>query len=442
MSEATLTRPINMLARLFPKDIPTHWHYAIWYGFLFLWMQGEALLNILWALLLLVSLPYISIAIERIKPYKWLWISIAAYLGLRLISITYAIDAKYALYGITDDLRIFTTGLVALVYLGSKQAIQRSLIASLAGFGVLAWHVLWIHWSTYHSLERTANVEFGSLAHLNYAAAFTSVVLFCLFVASQHISRRWLYGIAAIAIPLCILQAPLSSRTTLILFTITAVIYLLLKRSSLVAGAIVFTTLAAIGLTLGQTTTGVSQFQGIEKPMERPSIYIRVDVWKTLYHIWQQHPFGTGPRSFNAIDLNMYRSWVVENAPRTAAVLYGEAALKNKLTGIDLKQRSFITDPHSHYVALLVENGPLGLLAFVSYLLAAFTLSIRYLKSPNNWISGVSEAVTGSLFLLGGCAVMTALFYQSGGIITVIMIAFLISSIAIYDAEKEDKIEG
>lgn len=442
MSKAVAYKiPSNVLARFFSKDAPATWHYAIWYGFLFLWMQGEALLNIFWVLLLLISLPYVPFAIERLKPYRWLWISIATYLLLRLISLSYAVDQKAALYGITDDLRIFTVGLLALIYLRSADDLKRGLIATLSGFGVLAWHSLWLHWTTYHSLQPNSNVEFGSLAHVNYAAAFSSTILLCLLATARHTSHRWLYAISAVAIPLAIIQAPLGSRTTLIIFAITVILFLLLKRPGVIVGAVAFSLFLTIGITLKQTTNGMNQFTEfteIEHPADHASIYIRVDIWKFFLHNWQNHPLGIGPKGFNTIDLNTHRQWIAGNIPRTAGLFYGEEALQQKLTGVDLNKHHIVTDPHSHYVSLLAEVGLAGLLAFISYLIAAFTIAIRHLKVSNNWISGTGEAAAGGIFLLGGCAIMTAVFYQSGGIITVMLIAFLLASIDIHGIEKEE----
>ena len=396
-------------------------------------MQGEAYLNILWPFLLLVSLPYISYAFERIKPYRWLWISIACYLGLRLISLTYALNTKYAVYGITDDLRIFTIGLLLLTFLRTKEQLRNAMIVTLAGFGVLAWHAFLLHWFTTHSLAPQLEIEFGSLAHVNYAAAFTSVVLFSLLVATRHVSKRWLLAIALIALPLCIMQGPLGSRTTLLLMAVAVTGYLLLKRPSWIATTFTLLSIVLVLGVLSQSQSGISQFKGIEKPLERASVYVRIDIWKTLFHVWKEAPLGIGPKNSEFIDLNQHREWIYQNVPLTAKLHYGEDAMKNGLQGIDLNKTShYVTDPHSHYMSLFTENGPLGLLAYLSYLLAAFLIAIRHCFVKNNWTSGFGEAATGGLFLMGGAGVMAAVFYQSGGIITILLLVFLIASIDIH----------
>lgn len=424
--------------QLFPESVPAKWQYGLLYLFLALWMQGEAFLNIIWPLLLLVSLPYISFAFERIKTYRWLWISIVSYLSVRLFSVAFAMDSKLAALGIIDDLRVFTIGLLLLTYIRTKDQLKKSVIATLAGFGVLAWHALLLHWFTTHSLAPAQNVEFGSLAHVNYAAAFTSVVLFSILVASRHVSKRWLFAITLIAIPLCILQAPLSSRTTLLLLAITVVGYLVYKRPGWITAGMILSSIVLVLGVLSQQR-GLDQFNGIEKPTERPSIYIRIDIWKTLFHVWKENPLGIGPRNFNLIDLNQYREWIHQNTPLTAKLFYGEAAMNNGLQGIDLnKTGHFVTDPHNHYVGLFTESGPLALLAFLSYLLAAFVLAIRHSHVKNNWTSAFGEAAAGGLFLMSSASVMVALFYQSGGIITIMLIGFLLTSIDIHGTEKDN----
>ena len=147
---------------------------------------------------------------------------------------------------------------------------------------------------------------------------------------------------------------------------------------------------------------------------------------------------GIGPRGTRAIDLNQYRDWIPQNVPEIATRTYGSWAMKTNLQGVDLnKEGHFVTDPHSHYVTLFVENGPLGLLAFLSYLLAAFVLAIKNLSAKNSWTSALSDIAVGSIFLMGGAAVMAAVFGQSGGIIMIMVIAFLVSSINIYKTEKD-----
>lgn len=152
---------------------------------------------------------------------------------------------------------------------------------------------------------------------------------------------------------------------------------------------------------------------------------------------------GIGPRNFKAIDMNPYREWIYENTPNIATRFYGDEAMRDQLQSIDLNQAGhFVTDPHSHYVSLFTENGPLGLLALISYLLAIFVIAIRYSFCRNNWTSGFGEAAAGGLVLMGGAGLMTAVFYQSGGIITVMLITFLLASIDIHGTEKEERIEG
>ena len=263
---------------------------------------------------------------------------------------------------------------------------------------------------------------------------FRSVVIFSLVVASRHVSKRWLVAIALIAIPLCVLQAPLGSRTTLLLLAITVIGYLVYKRPGWITAGLILSSIILVLGVLSQSKTGLGQFDGIEKPIvEQPTIYVRIDIWKTLIHVWKENPPGIGPRNFKSIDLNQYRTWIHQNAPLTAMFFYGKAAMDNGLQGIDLNNTChFVTDPHNHYVGLFTESGPLALLAFLSYLLAALVLAIRYSTVKNNWTSAFGEAAAGGLLLMGSTSIMVALFYQSGGIITIILVGFLLTSIDIH----------
>lgn len=425
---------------LFPEKEPSKWHYGILYLFLALWMQGEAFLNILWPLLLLISIPYISYAFESIKPHRWLWVSVAVYLGARLLSLTFAMDTKLALYGITDDLRIFTIGLLLLSLIRTGEQLKYSMMATLGGFGVLAWHVLLQHWLTTHSFAPTSNIEFGSLADVNYAAAFTSVVLFSLLIASRHVPIRWQAAIALVAVPLCVMLTPLGSRTAILLLATAIAGYLILKRPSWIATGLILSSVILTFSVLSQTNS-LGQFKAVENPLERSTIYNRIDIWKTLFHVWKEHPLGIGPRNFASINLNQYREWIQQNIPLTARDLYGEKAMNNGLKEINLNEiNHYVSDPHNHYVALLAESGPIALLAFLSFLLAASVTAICHSFSRSSWTSGFGEAATGGLFLMSGSAIMASVFYQSGGVITIILIGFLLASISIHGTEQKREI--
>jgi len=328
--------------------------------------------------------------------------------------------------------------LLLLTYMRTREQLRNAAIVTLAGFGVLAWHAFLLHWFTTYSFAGQPEIEFGSLAHVNYAAAFTSVVIFSLLVASRHVSKRWLLAIVLIALPLCIMQAPLGSRTTLLLLALTVTVYIILKRPGWIATILTLSSIVLVLGILSQTQSGLSQFSVVDKPLEKATVYVRTDIWKTLFYTWQEAPLGVGPKNSEFIDLNRHREWIHQNIPLSAKRFYGKEAMENGLQGIDLNKTShFVTDPHSHYVSLFAENGPLGLLAYLSYLLAAFLIAIRHSFVTNNWTSGFAEAAAGGLFLMGGAGIMAAVFYQSGGIITIILVVFLLASIDIHGTEQD-----
>ncbi|MBF0282147.1 MAG: O-antigen ligase family protein [Zetaproteobacteria bacterium] len=407
----------------------------LWYAFLALWMQGEALLNILWAFLLITSFMQIKHGVRALSEYRWLSYSIMAYLGMRIVSISYAIAPYQALTAIIDDLRIFSIGIIAISLIRTQEQLAKSVLFSFIGFLFLGWHALEIQWSLIHGLATPANlnVEFGSLAHMNYAAAFSSIIIFTGIVAWFHFSHiKWKILIALLIIPLALMQIPLSSRTTMLISGAIIALFLIYKLPIIKAFVFISVCAGVVLFSLWQVPGGIKQFEEVKQPQSAPSVWIRVDVWKTLIHITESYPFGIGPRGFNSIDLNPYKIWMFENINRTLTHYYPQKEIEQQLQFTDMNHpHHLVTDPHSHYISIYAENGIIGLLLFLAWLGAMLMLAIQNLRHSDQHVRPFAEAMLGGLVIMAGCATMTALFYQSGGIITILLMAFLISSLRI-----------
>jgi|GEM_PF-6628894 len=417
----------------FAGAAPGRFHYGLWYTFLLLWMQGEALLNSLWGLLLLLSLPWLRGALARIADCRALRYAVAAYLLIRLSSLAFALSPKAALYGITDDLRIFSIGVLALLYLRDRRELLRALTLSLIGFTSLAWWALGLYWHEHHSLSAsTSGLEFGSLASVNYSATFAVVLLFALLAALPQLPRRWLPLAFAFVIPIALLQGPQSSRTAVIAFAVALLPLLLLRRSlRTFATAILFAGLTLF--TYSTTPGGYAQFGEVAHAHQSNSLQIRFDIWATLFRVWQEHPLGIGPGGFNSIDMNDYRDWIAAHVPHTAGEYYGSDALANGLQGIDLNSAHFVTDAHSFYVALFTENGPHGLLAFLAILAALALLALRDLRHADAWRATLAIALVGALLIMSLSALMLSVYTQSGGVIMALLAGMFLAARSLSD---------
>lgn len=418
---------------------PPAYAYISWYVLLFAWVQGIVTLHIGLLLCLLLSLRFIPQAISKLKNIPWLWIPVACYEVIRIISSMISDHPEQAFIGIFDDVRAIIFGLLALVFLNNKQDLKHAAWITFAAFTFLAYWTLGYHLLTHDfSLQPTVDIVLGTLGSVNYAAAITTIAMLSMIAAALLLpcrSARWmLLGI----IPLIILQIPLGSRTT-ILVTIILLFMLIIflrawKASFVIASLIV---LIIGGLTF--TSTGLSQLPSLSQSEKQlhgnaglPSLQIRWEIFQVLSHLSLQHILGLGPRNHGYVDLNAERSFLKEHAKTICKYVYGFTTDSEKFKHFDFNNpilggnTRLTADPHSQYTIVISETGPLGLILLFLIYAGLIRYSIPLILTQSSYqyrLFGISSMLMLAVFILSGLTVV--LIYQAGNLILFGYIAIL-----------------
>ena len=420
---------------------PPLYAYISWYVLLFSWVQGIAALHIALVLCLLLSLRFIPQAISKLKSIPWLWIPIACYEAVRMVSAIISEHPDQAFIGIFDDVRAIVFGLLALVFLNHKQDLKHAAWITFAAFTFLAYWTLGYHLFTHNfSLQSTVDIVLGTLGSVNYAAAITTIAMLSMIAAALLLpwkSGRWMFlGI----IPLLILQAPLGSRTT-ILVTIILLVMLIIFLRAWKASIVIASLIALIIGGLAFTPTGLSQLPSLsqgEKQLQGnaglPSIQIRWEIFQVLSHLSLQHVLGLGPRNHGYVDLNGERSFLKEHAKTTCKYVYGFTTDSKKFTTFDFshpqgpESHPFTYDPHSQYTAVISETGPIGLILLFLIYAGLIRYTIPLIRPQSHYadrLLGLSASLMLAVFLLSGLTVV--LIYQAGSLMLFGYIAVLAS---------------
>jgi len=422
-----------------PHKQPSKYAYISWYILLFTWVQGIALLHISLVICILLSLPLIPQAFCRLKNIPWLWVPIATYETLRVISSIMAKYPDHAFIGLFDDVRAIIFGLLALIFIRSQTDLKHVAWITFSAFTFFAYWTLGYHFITHSlSLQNTIDISLGTFGSVNYAAAITSLAMLTMLAASILLpwkSARWMFlGI----FPLAVLQIPLGSRTTILVTIFLLCVLVAFLRAWKASLLIVsFAIVGFIGLSL--TPTGLAQFSSLSQSKGQlngdarlPSIQIRWEIFQVLSHLSLQHPFGLGPHNHPFVDLNAERDFLKEHAKTTCKYVYSlntdSEAFKtfnfNHPQGIN--SRPFTADPHSQYTALISETGPLGCILFLCIIAGVIRYSIPLMRSTSSYqdkLLGLSGILMMSTFILSGLTVV--LIYQAGNILLFSYIAIL-----------------
>lgn len=435
MTNAVITSQDNA-----SKRVPLY-AYISWYVLLFSWVQGIAALHIGLAICLLLSLRFIPQALSKLKNIPWLWIPVACYEAIRMISAIISEHPDQAFIGIFDDVRAIIFGLLALVFLNNKQDLKHAAWITFAAFTFLAYWTLGYHLLTHNfSLQSTTDIVLGTLGSVNYAAAITTIAMLSMVAAALLLpwkSARWMFlGI----IPLLTLQVPLGSRTTIlvtIILLVMLIIFLRAWKASLVTASLI----ALIIGGLAFTPTGLSQLPSLsqgEKQLQGnaslPSIQIRWEIFQVLSHLSLQHILGLGPRNHGYVDLNAERAFLKEHAKTTCRIVYGFTTDSETFATFDFnhpqgaESHPFTYDPHSQYTAVISETGPIGLLLFLLMYAGLIRYTIPLIRPQSHYadrLLGLSGFLMLAVFLLSGLTVV--LIYQAGSLMLFGYIAALAS---------------
>lgn len=424
---------------------PHAWMYYGWYALLMLWMQGNALLHSILVFMALVSLPYYPGALRRLAQFRYFAIAWAAYVGVRLLSTLQADHPLQAWIGMGDDLRMASFALLALIYIRTREDFIRSAWASFIGFAVLGWWALAYQLWSHGSLAPAGDVIFGALEHVNYAAAFSSVAMFAMFVAFIQLPLRQGWPLLLGIIPLAIMQLPLSSRTVLMVFAAGLTAYIVWQRSwrLLIASGLLA---GIIGAGLVLTPGAIQQFGTFKQYKQQaegkgglPSLQIRIEIWKLLWHLSEhRHILGLGPRNAGYVDLNLDKAWIAANMPETLKTTW---MLDPKWKGIETYDfnhafgghHPVTYDPHSQYAATISETGFLGLFALLALYLAAWRSTSRHQHTSLE--GAASHTVLGLLWIYGISGITIPVMFQTGGIIFFIIIT---STLALISCENRE----
>jgi len=422
-----------------PKRAPFY-AYISWYILLFSWVQGIAALHISLVICLLLSLRFIPQALPKLKNIPWLWIPIASYEVIRIVSSFMAAYPSEAFIGIFDDFRAISFGLLALVFLQNKEDLKHAAWITFAAFTFLAYWTLAFHLFTHaFSLQSTIDIVLGTLGSVNYAAAITTIAMLSMLTATILLpwkSSRWIFlGI----LPLIFLQIPLGSRTTIlvtIILLFVLIIYLRAWKATILTASLTATILVGLAFT----STGLSQFDSLLHNKEQyhnqtklPSIQIRWEIFQVLSHLSLQHILGLGPSNHAYVDLNSERDFLKKHARLTCKYAYGLTD-PTAFDSFDFNHpqgpgsRPFTADPHSQYTAILSETGPLGIIAvlFITFGLIRYTIPLIQSKSSLQYkLLGLSGALMLAVFSLSGLTVV--LVYQAGNLMLFAYIATLAS---------------
>jgi hypothetical protein len=432
----------------FTHERPRPWAYAIWFLFLVGWMQGMAVLNIVWPVALLVGLRHLPYAIRQLQLAPWLWKAWLLYEGLRIVSTLFADHPEQAMLGLFDDFRAITCALLALAFIRDKSDLIRAGWATFAGFTLLAWWSLAYQLFTYHDLlPHHAKVIFGTLAHMNYSAAWSMcAMLAMLVVLIRHPLRRsWpmLLGI----IPIAMMQVALQSRTVMLVAAAGLLVYIIWQRSwrilmlsSTAAGILV----AGLALSPG----GLSQFGHLNQYEDQlhgkasmPSLQIRLEIWHLIGHLVADRPIGLGPRNHGYVDLNAERAWIADNMPFVLSFVYHLKPGTPEFEQHDFNQSRngpypICYDPHSQYTATLAEIGWPGVAALLLLWGGFIVLAIRNIRLGSPATRTLGEVSLAVLWMYLFAGITIPLMYQAGGIIFFSLACTMVASLAMHREEQ------
>ncbi|MDX8414107.1 MAG: hypothetical protein R8J85_08485, partial [Mariprofundales bacterium] len=119
-----------------------------------------AILNIVWALLLIAAIRHLPQAVAYLCRYRLLCLAIFLYQGVRILTALVAQHPAEAAIGLFDDLRAITIGLAAIVFLHSHAERIRAAWLSFVGVTILSWWSLgWQLW--HHGLQPSGDIIYG-----------------------------------------------------------------------------------------------------------------------------------------------------------------------------------------------------------------------------------------------------------------------------------------
>ncbi len=403
------------------KTMPlARWEWGVWYLFLVAWMQGMAVLNGVWGLLMLVLIRHLPQAWAVVRSQRLVLRVIALYLGWRVLTALLADYPMEAVVGLWDDFRALTVGLAALLFLGSQAEQIRAAWLCFIGVTLLSWWSL--GWQLWHAgLQITGHTVYGSFAHLNYSATYSMIAMLLMLYGLIRLPLRKGWPLLLGVVPIAIMQVPLGSRTVLLAAAMGCVLFVLLCRQRKAAVALAAVGVGMVGLSaiapqlqqqFASFSTIDAQLAG-EKTM--PSLQIRTEIWGLLWQIAKDHPLGVGPRNHGYVDLSPYRHWIDENMPTATTAVFGSA------TNIKPWDLDFLTyDPHSQYAEALVDGGAIGL---ISLLLMLFLPVWLVWHSDPPRLAVPAAGVVCWMFFWSGLT--TTIFHQAGLIMFFLLLSLL-----------------
>jgi len=430
--------------RFFSHERPPAWAYAIWFIFLVGWMQGMAVLNIVWPLLLIAGIRYLPFAFRQLQTVPWFWRAWLLYEGLRITSTIFADHPGEALIGLFDDFRAISCALMALIFIRDEHDLKRAGWATFAGFASLTWWSLGYQLISFGDLQPHSNkVIFGTLAHVNYAAAWSMAAMLAMLIVLMRLPLRKGWPMLLGIIPIAIMQLPLNSRTVLLVAAVGVLVYIIWQRSWRV---LLFTSAAAALLVAGLAATpyGLKQFGTFEQYKKQaegeaglPSVEERFEIWKLITHLVEGHPIGLGPRNHGFVDLNAERAWLGQHMQYTISIEYGIQPGTPEFEQFDFNHprgapHPMCYDPHSQYTATLAETGWPGVVALLLLWAAFVALAIRNLTlgtQPARLLGEISLALLW-IYLFAGITI--PLMYQAGGIIFFSLACAMIASLTMH----------
>ncbi|MDQ6950613.1 MAG: O-antigen ligase family protein, partial [Mariprofundales bacterium] len=402
---------------------PAKWEYAIWYLFLASWMQGMAILNIAGALLLVASARHLPYALRLAGQYRMLWLAVACYEGLRILTTIFAQFPAQAAVGLFDDLRSIMIGLAALAFLRSRQQVIFAAWASFTGVTILSWWSLaWQLW--HHGLATNGDIIYGTFAHLNYSATYSMIAMLIMLLVLTRLPFRHSWPMLLGIVPIAVMQIPLSSRTVLLAAALGCGIYILIQRqwkTLMIATAMVLIMITGLSMT----STGLQQFgttSSVEKQLEghhgMPSIQIRLEIWGLLWQISKDHPFGIGPRNHGYISISPYRKWIAQHMAYTFSTVHQIDTTSAAFIHFDLNHSEgghpVSYDPHSQYMESLVETGMLGVLSLLFLYVIPITLARRQGSQTDNEHALLQGTAMITIWILAWSGLTITIFHQAG----------------------------
>ncbi len=416
------------------RQVFAAWEYAIWYLFLLLWMQGMAVLNVMWGLLLLLMFRHLSDvrSILRNVPVRFRWV-IGGYFIWRCATTLWAPFPGEAVVGLFDDVRAITIGLVSLLFFQERVERVRAAWLSFTGVTVLSW------WSLGRQVWDggllSGRVVFGTFADLNYSAAYSMIAMLIMMYALSRLPFRKGWPLLLGIVPIALLQIPLGSRTALLAAAVGCVFYLFFTRERRVVIVFLAVAVGMTGLTrfapqlVGQFASLATVGAQVQGKVTMPSLQIRWEIWMLLWQVTKGHPLGIGPRNHGYIDLTPYRDWIAQNMPTAFPSVFGAGRSVTDVADRELVALSY--DPHSQYVEALVDGGLIGLF----FLLALLALPLFPVRSSST-VRTATVPMMVSVWMLFWCGFTVALFHQAGLTIYLMLLAY-----SLLDEHKVDRQE-